>query len=63
MVWCEDALSMETIDDIIESLITAGRKNIEESDVDWTTEDVGRYQLELANRIKNAITPQFNKTI
>jgi hypothetical protein len=63
MVWGEDALSMETIDDIIESLITAGRKNIEECDVDWTTEDVGRYQLELANRIKNAITPQFNKSI
>ena len=63
MVWGEDALSMETLDDIIESLITAGSMNIEQCDVDWTTEDVGRYQLELANRIKNAITPQFNKSI
>lgn len=63
MVWGKDVLSMETIVDIIESLITAGSKNIEESDVDWTTEDVGRYQLELANRIKNAITLQFNKSI
>lgn len=63
MVWSKDVLSMETIDDIIESLITAGNANIEQCDVDWTTEDVGRYQLELANRIKNAITPQFNKSI
>lgn len=63
MVWGEDELIMETIDDIIESLITAGSRNIEESDIDWTTKDVGRYQLELANRIKNAIKLQFNKTI
>lgn len=63
MVWDEDALSMETIDDIVESLITAGNENIAQCDVDWTTEDVGRYQLELANRIKNAITPHFNKSL
>jgi hypothetical protein len=63
MVWCEDELSMETIDDIIESLITAGNENIAQCDVDWTTEDVGRYQLELAKRIKNAIIPRFNKSI
>ena len=63
MVWGKDALIMETIDDIIESLITAGNDNIEQCDVDWTTYDVGCYQLELAKRIKNAMTPQFNKTI
>ena len=54
---------METIDDIIESLIAAGNDNIEQCDIDWTTYDVGCYQLELAKRIKNAITPHFNKSI
>lgn len=63
MMWGEDALSMETLDDIVESLITAGNENIAQCDVDWTTADIGRYQLELANRIKNAIKLQFNKTI